>query len=125
MEGGTPGRVAGWGLNEDNVPSPQLKVIDLHAVDYRTCKREADPSFAQYILNDKFCASRAKANVCQGDSGGGFLWPKPVDAGVTKYFLRGLVSVGPNAAECKPNGAFLAFTDIVYYERIVLKYTQV
>lgn len=65
MASGTTGRVVGWGVTEDNVSSSVLKVVDLEAVDHRTCKERAEKSFLPYILPDKFCATRANENVCQ------------------------------------------------------------
>lgn len=65
MANGTTGRVVGWGVTEDNVSSSVLKVVDLEAVDHRTCKDRAEESFRSYILPDKFCATRANENVCQ------------------------------------------------------------
>lgn len=65
MATGTSGRIAGWGVNEENTNSPVLKVIDLEAVDYNTCATKADRSFVPYILPDKFCATRMNENVCQ------------------------------------------------------------
>lgn len=62
---GISGRVAGWGLNENNENSPVLKVIDLEAVDYNTCAANAAKSFLPFILPDKFCASRLSESVCQ------------------------------------------------------------
>lgn len=55
----------GWGVTEDDTSSSVLKVVDLEAVDHRTCKERAEKFFLPYILPDKFCATRANENVCQ------------------------------------------------------------
>lgn len=62
---GTTGRVAGWGLNENSVGSPVLKMIDLDAVDYNTCKNNVPKFFVPFVTPDKFCASLLSESVCQ------------------------------------------------------------
>lgn len=118
------GRVAGWGLDEENKSSPFLKVLDIPTVDYNKCKLNSKPSFVPFIGVDKFCAGTALTeNVCQGDSGGGLVIPIGKD-GVTKYYLRGLVSVGGAAGtECAVNH-YTTFTNVLQYEEFFFFYTQ-
>lgn len=118
--------MAGWGINEENISSPVLKVVDLRAVDYETCLRESDSSFKPFILPDKFCATRENENVCQGDSGGGFTEAVTTEEGV-KYYLRGLVSIGSKLrqVECRANRTYTTFTNVLFYDDLFYPYTQV
>lgn len=65
MAENTRGRVAGWGLTENEVYSPVLKIIDLQAASYWTCRYKSSVSFVPYITTDKFCGHRDNENVCE------------------------------------------------------------
>lgn len=111
------GRVAGWGLTSSNgVASEQLKVIELPAVDYHSCVRNS-PRLKDYLTTDKFCAGYAGTDqgVCLGDSGGGYVVPKIFGERQRKlrvFYLRGIVSVGPNLnGSCDPS-QYTTFTDV-------------
>ncbi|GAB0088146.1 Modular serine protease [Sergentomyia squamirostris] len=120
------GRVAGWGLTENGVYSSVLKVLDLQTVDFRTCRDRSSDSFKNFITYDKFCAGNPdNSNVCEGDSGGGFMLPttQTVNGRSRKvYYLRGIVSVGANKGEECVANHFTAFTDVQHVFRIFNKY---
>ncbi|KAF9416621.1 hypothetical protein HW555_006051 [Spodoptera exigua] len=89
--------VAGWGYtSEAGKPSPYLKVADLPSVGIQQCFNDTSFGFKVYITVDKICAgyTNGTATLCKGDSGGGLSFPEPVN-GVTKYYLRGIVSTAP------------------------------
>lgn len=49
------------------------------------------------------------------------------EAGVVKYYLRGLVSVGAKIGqvECRTNRTYTTFTNILYYDDLYYEFTQV
>lgn len=122
---GIEGRVAGWGLTaSQGEPSAVLKTIDLPTVDYNTCLTESPPSFRPFITTDKFCGGFTTGeSVCNGDSGGGFVIPKPSSDGSRMiYFLRGIVSVGPISEGSCDNTKYSAFTDIQLHNMFLYEY---
>lgn len=86
----------GWGLEQSNgVPSNVLKKIELPVISREQCRQQSSPEFSSYITSDKFCAGYLNgASVCQGDSGGGLVFPSGQQKRV--YTLRGIVSTGGN-----------------------------
>ncbi|GAB0088633.1 Modular serine protease [Sergentomyia squamirostris] len=120
------GRVAGYGLTEKGVYSSVLKVLDLQTVDFITCRDRSNETFKNFITYDKFCAGNPdNSNVCEGDSGGGFMLPNAhIVNGKTRtvYYLRGIVSVGAHRGEQCVANHFTAFTDVQYVFQIFNKY---
>lgn len=115
MPNGIIGLVAGWGLTEANGnTSSELKVLNLPAVDYMTCKNRSDSSFVNYISDDKFCAGRLDGvNVCSGDSGGGFVYSKNFNNREV-FYLHGIVSAGKqNKGSCDPY-TYALFTNVLH-----------
>lgn len=118
------GRVAGWGLTESGGrPSPILKIVELPVVDRQQCVRESPEDFRPQITADKFCAGhlRSGVSVCQGDSGGGLVFPQDV-RGRKKFYLRGIVSTGPNKVGSCDSNLYTTFTNILYYEKLIATY---
>lgn len=117
------GRVAGWGLEESSgLPSPVLKVIDLPAISRTECRAKSNKEFLPYITSDKFCAGYLTGvSVCQGDSGGGLVFPKNIGQ-KTKYFLRGIVSTGANKANSCDNDKYTTFTNTAFFTEFILRY---
>lgn len=116
------GRVAGWGLEETGgESSTELKVIDLQPIDYHVCKLASTPQFIPYITGDKFCAgySNSGLSVCEGDSGGGLVFPRQI-GGLQTYFLRGIVSVGANKQGSCDSDKYTTFTNIQFYIKLIL-----
>lgn len=110
------GRVAGWGLEESSgQPSPVLKLIELPAVSRSECTAKSSKEFIPFITSDKFCAGYLTGlSVCQGDSGGGLVFPKTVGEKTT-YYIRGIVSTGANKANSCDNDKYTTFTNIAYF----------
>lgn len=117
------GRVAGWGLEESSgKPSPVLKVIELPVVTREQCKRTSTQEFIPYITNDKFCAGYLTGvSVCQGDSGGGLVFPMTA-GGKTTYYLRGIVSTGANKANSCDNDKYTTFLNVAFYTDFIQQY---
>lgn len=110
------GHVAGWGLEKSSgLPSPVLKVIELPVITREQCKKTSSRAFIPYITNDKFCAGHLSGvSVCQGDSGGGLVFPTIAD-GKMKYYLRGIVSIGANNANSCDNNKYTTFVNVAFY----------
>lgn len=127
MQSGWLGRVAGWGLTSSGgKASPVLKYVDLRTVDHAKCLADSDIEFRPNITPDKFCAGYLNQNisVCQGDSGGGLVFPKTED-GRKKFYLRGIVSTGVLSMEssCDSN-KYTTFTNIAYFDQMIATYTS-
>lgn len=124
---GLVGNVVGWGLEQSSgLPSPILKKIELPVVSREECRSKTPSTFHKFITSDKFCAGHLTGvSVCQGDSGGGLVFPNTVGSS-TKYYLRGIVSTGGNKAGSCDNDKYTTFTNVAYYsaliQRQILKY---
>ncbi|XP_026471619.1 modular serine protease-like [Ctenocephalides felis] len=110
---GDMGKVAGWGLTEEHgEPSEWLQWITLPKVSKEDCLRESPHDFQPFIVDDKFCAGYLNgSSVCRGDSGGGLSF-QVQDKGKLYYFLKGIVSVGPNSNGTCNSHKYTAFTSI-------------
>lgn len=122
---GSQGFTAGWGYMEaSQQPSPILKIIDVTVVERGECKRVSPERFRSFITSDRFCAGNRSpgVSVCQGDSGGGLVIATHQN-GRTKYFLRGIVSVGPanNNGSCDHN-LYTTFTNVAYFTDFISHY---
>lgn len=121
---GWQGRVAGWGLTSSGgKPSEHLKIVELPSIERGQCIRESDIGFRPQITPDKFCAGHLDTNVsvCQGDSGGGLVFPS-MERGRKVYYLRGIVSTGANKQNSCDADKYSTFTNILYYEPFVQTY---
>lgn len=120
---GWTGRVAGWGLDESNgQPSSVLKLIELPVVNRAECIIQTGALFAPFVTPDKFCAGHLTGvSVCQGDSGGGLVFPKTVNGRVV-YFLRGIVSIGPSKGNSCDNNKYTTFTNTAHFSDFVFRY---
>ncbi|XP_031618112.1 modular serine protease-like [Contarinia nasturtii] len=120
VEPGWRGFTAGWGLEASNgQPSPVLKKIELPVVSREECKDKSSPEFANFITSDKFCAGHLTGvSVCQGDSGGGLVFPQTVRQKTT-YTLRGIVSTGGNKAGSCDNDKYTTFTNVAHYMEFI------
>lgn len=120
---GAIGRVAGWGLEESGGRSSNvLKMIELPVVDRTACKHDLQQS-ADFVTGDKFCAGFKDLNIgaCQGDSGGGLVFGT-IDkyTGKTVFYLRGIVSNGPNKGGSCDSNLYTIFTNTAHYAEFIL-----
>lgn len=116
------GRVAGWGLEESGgQSSTELKVIELPAIDYHVCKTASTPQFRPFITGDKFCAgySDSGLSVCEGDSGGGLVFPRDI-GGQPTFYLRGIVSAGADKQGSCDSDKYTTFTNIQFYIKLII-----
>lgn len=119
---GLNGTLAGWGLtgSNNNQASEQLKIVELPTVDRDKCIGDSGYGFADFVTADRFCAGYlgAKISACQGDSGGGLVFPKFIDQKI-RFFLRGIVSVGANNLGSCDSGKYTTFTNVVYHDKLI------
>ncbi|XP_044736927.1 modular serine protease-like [Chrysoperla carnea] len=88
------GHIVGMGLTEDETFSGILRKTKLPVVSNEECMRHQKRDFRKYITYTAFCAGwRNGTGVCNGDSGGGLVFPKSTNDKV--WVLQGIVSVSP------------------------------
>ncbi|GBP36284.1 Modular serine protease [Eumeta japonica] len=117
---GRLGKVAGWGYTSENATSsPTLQVVDLPYLNFSECLVRVPEGFREYITSDKICAGYTNGTaLCRGDSGGGLVFPEN-ERGVTRYYLRGVVSTAPNNANACNAYAITSFTQITWHEHFI------
>lgn len=123
---GWRGRVAGWGLTQSGgSPSPVLKVVELPAINRTQCLADSDIGFRPLITPDKFCAGiwNGNVSVCQGDSGGGLVFAQ-IENGKRKFYLRGIVSTGPNNQGSCDSDKYTTFTNVADYDQLIATYAE-
>uniref|UniRef100_A0A182JNY8 Peptidase S1 domain-containing protein n=1 Tax=Anopheles christyi TaxID=43041 RepID=A0A182JNY8_9DIPT len=110
---GRNGTLVGFGLNEQDVVSEQLKQAPIGVVDALTCIKSDRLSFANQLTSEMFCGGgQSNVSACNGDSGGGLFFN--VDG---KWFVRGVVSFIPvrkRTGLCDPS-KYTAFADVAKY----------
>uniref|UniRef100_A0A182MBX2 Peptidase S1 domain-containing protein n=1 Tax=Anopheles culicifacies TaxID=139723 RepID=A0A182MBX2_9DIPT len=110
---GKNGTLVGFGLNEQDTVSQQLKQATIGVVDALTCIQSDRVSFGNLLTSDMFCATGQRGiSACNGDSGGGLFFN--VEG---KWFVRGVVSFIPfrrGTKLCDPL-KYTAFTDVAKY----------
>lgn len=110
------GRVAGWGLVQSSgKPSDTLKQVDLPVIQRHQCLQSLDSNFRAFFTSDKFCAGHLTGvGVCQGDSGGGLVFPKVINDRKV-YYLRGIVSAGQNKGGSCDEDKYTLFTNTAHF----------
>ncbi|XP_065206833.1 modular serine protease-like [Planococcus citri] len=99
----TPGKVSGWGRNENGTYSETLRTSYLPFISNKHCTDIVPDDDKRFIRFDKFCAgSETGPGVFQGEGGGGLLFKE-----FNQYYLQGIVSVKPNSLS-----SIALFTDI-------------
>uniref|UniRef100_A0A2C9H3V6 Peptidase S1 domain-containing protein n=2 Tax=Anopheles gambiae TaxID=7165 RepID=A0A2C9H3V6_ANOGA len=110
---GRSGTIVGFGLNERDVVSDQLKQALVGVQDGLTCIASDRDVFGTHLTTDMFCGmGQNGASACNGDSGGGMFF----EVG-GKWYVRGLVSFTPlnaNTKPCDPRKN-TAYTDVAKY----------
>lgn len=119
------GRVAGWGLEKaKGDPSDRLKMIELPVIERRKCSRSVSVNFRSFLTGDKFCAGFKDYGVglCEGDSGGGLVFVEDPDAVKPVYYLRGIVSVGPNLEGSCDSNEYTLFTNTAHFADFIRRH---
>jgi len=108
------GTVVGWGYDENNQVTEELKMARMPVVSYVTCLKSYPQFFSQFTAENKtFCAGfRQGTSVCNGDSGGGMVFQQD-----NIWYLRGLVSitVAKQGLRVCDTNHYVVFTDIANY----------
>ena len=77
-------------------------------VDFNECYDHVPEDFRPFLTTDKFCAGyKNGSSVCQGDSGGGLVFKYE-----KRYYLRGIVSVGPQLEDSCNSFEYGAYTKV-------------
>lgn len=121
---GWKGRVAGWGLTSSGgKPSEVLKIVEIPVIERAKCISDSSPGFRPQITPDKFCAGllNSAVSVCQGDSGGGLVFPQQ-ERNRTVFYIRGVVSTGANKDNSCDSDKYTTFTNILHYEKLISTY---
>ncbi|XP_040164889.1 uncharacterized protein LOC120901254 [Anopheles arabiensis] len=117
---GRNGTIVGFGKNEHDLVSDQLKQALVGVVDPLTCIKSDRTAFGIVLTSNMFCGKgQMRASACNGDSGGGMFFEIS-----GKWFVRGLVSFTPlrgNTGLCDPL-KYTAYTDVAQYLEWISQY---
>ncbi|XP_046683966.1 LOW QUALITY PROTEIN: serine proteinase stubble-like [Homalodisca vitripennis] len=115
------GTVVGWGYDENNQVTEELKMARMPVVSYVTCLKSYPQFFSQFTSENKtFCAGfRQGTSVCNGDSGGGMVFQQN-----NVWYLRGLVSitVAKQGLRVCDTNHYVVFTDVANYINWISQY---
>lgn len=93
-----------------------LRVTSIPVVSEENCIKNQKKDFKKYVTYTTFCAGYQNGTgVCNGDSGGGLIFPKDEKKNV--WYLQGIVSVSPRrhgTSFCDPN-YYTIFTKLSKY----------
>ncbi|XP_052888905.1 uncharacterized protein LOC128297320 [Anopheles moucheti] len=119
---GRNGTIVGFGLNEQDVVSNQLKQALIGVVDALTCIASDRAVFGTHLTSDMYCGKgQPGVSACNGDSGGGMFF----EVG-GKWFVRGLVSFTPlraNTTICDPF-KYTAYTDVAKHLEWIVQHVD-
>jgi secreted trypsin-like serine protease len=109
--------VVGFGFDENGQLSEELKMASLKVVSQSECSNVNEGGSLTSInsRSTTYCAGlKNKTNVCNGDSGGGMVFPlKSEDT--TRWYLQGIVSAGlSDRGKCDPE-KYSVFTRVGRY----------
>ncbi|XP_055546530.1 serine protease easter-like [Wyeomyia smithii] len=118
------GAVVGWGVADDDKPSPTLKKLKLPVVAESECLKSDPLIFGVALQQELFCAGFANGSApCNGDSGGGLMMQRG-DA----WYLAGIVSFtkvrGSGSDLCLAD-SYTAFTNVTAYWDWIEKTTNI
>lgn len=113
---GKLGTVVGWGFNENGILTTTLMQSQMPIVPLNDCLYSNREFFSQFTSDKSFCAGfRNGTSVCNGDSGGGMVFPRIGTSGSsTVWQIRGLVSVGVafQGKDICDTSQYVVFTDV-------------
>lgn len=114
-----PGTVVGWGFDHTGKVTEELTQAKMPVVSKETCIYSFPDFFSRFTTSKTFCAGfRNGTSVCNGDSGGGMVFPKQTSTPNREVWqLRGLVSISvalQNQFKCD-SSHYVVFTDVAKY----------
>ncbi|XP_027840204.1 serine proteinase stubble-like isoform X1 [Aphis gossypii] len=113
------GTVVGWGFDENNTPTEELKMAKMPVVSQETCLWSYPQFYSEFTSDRTFCAGfRNGTSVCNGDSGGGMVFVRN-----HRWYLRGIVSltVAKDGLRVCDTKHYVVFTDVAKYSDFVRK----
>lgn len=116
------GTVVGWGFDENNMPTEELKMAKMPVVSQETCLWSYPQFYSEFTSDKTFCAGfRNGTSVCNGDSGGGMVFNRN-----HKWYLRGIVSltVAKDGLRVCDTKHYVVFTDVAKYSDFIRKNLQ-
>ncbi|XP_068625766.1 uncharacterized protein [Battus philenor] len=113
------GMIAGWGWTESDRSSEILRIVEMPYIRVSDCLSLLPKMFRAFITSDKICAGYTNGTAaCRGDSGSGLAFPE-TDRGVSRYYLRGVLSVAPsNSTNCNLNSP-AGYTEIIRHQDFI------
>lgn len=113
------GTVVGWGFDETGKVTEQLTKAHMPVVSQETCIYSFPDFYSRFTNSNTFCAGFINGtSVCNGDSGGGLVFPKPgSDRSNPVWQIRGLVSLSVATRDhfkCDSTH-YAVFTDVAKY----------
>ncbi|CAH0549014.1 unnamed protein product, partial [Brassicogethes aeneus] len=113
------GTVVGWGFDENQQISNTLKKVEMPVKTHTDCILSNNEFFSKVMTKNNYCAGfRNGSSACNGDSGGGMVFPKQGTSGAdTIWHIRGLVSIGValQGQYICDNKQYIVFTDVAKY----------
>lgn len=116
------GTVVGWGFDENNTPTEELKMAKMPVVSQQTCLWSYPQFYSEFTSEKTFCAGfRNGTSVCNGDSGGGMVFARN-----HRWYLRGIVSltVAKDGLRVCDTRHYVVFTDVAKYTDFITKNLQ-
>ncbi|XP_031330073.1 limulus clotting factor C-like isoform X2 [Photinus pyralis] len=111
------GTVVGWGFDETGKVTETLMQAKMPVVSDDVCVQSFPEFFVRFTSPSTYCAGfRNGTSVCNGDSGGGMVFPRQTANGRV-WELRGLVSISvalQNQFKCD-TAHYVVFTDSAKY----------
>ncbi|XP_021913624.1 serine protease gd-like, partial [Zootermopsis nevadensis] len=113
------GTVIGWGYDETGQITEELKMSKMPIVSQQVCLWSSSDFYPLFTSDKTYCAGfRNGSSVCNGDSGGGMVFPRNSSDGSVTWMLRGVVSIskpkGIHQPVCDPTN-YVIFTDAAKY----------
>ncbi|EEB20276.1 hypothetical protein Phum_PHUM609370 [Pediculus humanus corporis] len=115
---GKLGTVVGWGFDEHKMLTEELRQAKMPVVEQKTCLWSYPDFYPQFTSNMTYCAGfKNGTSVCNGDSGGGMVFPYKDRTGIERWHLRGIVSISParNDSRVCDTSHYVVFTDVAKY----------
>uniref|UniRef100_A0A2A4J979 Peptidase S1 domain-containing protein n=1 Tax=Heliothis virescens TaxID=7102 RepID=A0A2A4J979_HELVI len=118
MRKGNNGTVAVW-----SSPVTESSVLSIHNYPYipiAECADMSPASFKEFLTGDKFCAGldNNRTKITKGNSGSGLTFPDE-ERGLTRHYLRGVVSTAPMQEDPWAPTDFVTFTKITSHEHFI------
>ncbi|XP_068623972.1 chymotrypsin-like elastase family member 2A [Battus philenor] len=127
------GTVIGWGFDQNNALSSQLKQATMPLVSESNCLKSNPVFYSKVLTSRKFCAGHNNGtSACNGDSGGGFhVFVPDVTGDVSPnatgaWYVYGIVSLSVSRRDmpvCDPT-QYVVFTSVGAYRSWIQKYIK-